>query len=85
MRPRNTSPEAPFQTIQRASLMTGLSPGYLRAGVKSGRIAHVRVGSTYLVNVPRLLTKLDEEAEANSGAGAAQAGRGKEAEDGREK
>ena len=54
---------APFQRIKEACRITGLSQSYLRAGCKSGAVPHVRVGSTYMVNIPALLRQLGAEAE----------------------
>lgn len=50
--------QAPFQRIPAACRITGLSQCYLRAGCKAGDVPHVKVGGTYLVNVPALLRKL---------------------------
>ena len=55
---RTTNPSAPFQTIPRATEITGLSQRYLRDGVKAGSVPHVRSGSVVLINVPSLLRKL---------------------------
>lgn len=56
----------PFLNIADACRVTGLSQHYLRAGVRSGEIPHVRSGKKYLVNVPALLRKLDAETEKES-------------------
>ena len=50
----------PFQTIKQAVRSTGLSEHYLRDGIKRGEIPHLRSGTKYLVNVPALLSRLDE-------------------------
>lgn len=47
-----------FMTIGEAARVTGLSTYYLRSGVKSGEVAHVKAGEKYLVNMPRLLEQL---------------------------
>ncbi len=49
----------PFMKIKDASKVTGLSMYYLRNGCKDGSVPHVKSGTVYLVNVPRLLEKLD--------------------------
>lgn len=63
---------APFQTIDNAARITGLSRDFIRTGVKAGRIAYVRNGGSnaaYMISMPRLLAQLDAEAAANCGAG----------------
>ncbi len=49
----------PFMKIKDASKVTGLSMYYLRNGCKDGSVPHVKSGTVYLVNIPRLLEKLD--------------------------
>lgn len=55
--PKQTS-EQPFQRIPQACMTTGLSQHYLREGCKAGTVPHVKSGSMYLINVPRLLRQL---------------------------
>ncbi len=52
---------APFQRIPAACRITGLSQNYLRAGCRSGDVPHIKIGATYMVNVPALLKKLSED------------------------
>lgn len=52
---------APFQRIPAACRITGLSQHYLREGCKTGAVPHIKAGSTYLVNVPKLLRQLGVE------------------------
>ena len=54
---------APFQRIPAASWITGFSQSYLRSGCKTGDVPHVKVGGTYMVNIPALLKKLGAEQE----------------------
>ena len=54
-----TNPDAPFVTIKEACRRTGLSMYYLRRGCIDGTVPHVKSGSTYMVNVPALLKKLN--------------------------
>lgn len=49
----------PFMKIKDAAKVTGLSMYYLRNGCKDGSVPHVKSGTVYLVNMPRLLEKLD--------------------------
>lgn len=49
----------PFMKIKDAARVTGLSMYYLRNGCKDGSVPHVKSGTVYLVNMPRLLEKLD--------------------------
>lgn len=48
-----------FMKIKDAARVTGLSMYYLRNGCKDGSVPHVKSGTVYLVNMPRLLEKLD--------------------------
>lgn len=50
--------DAPFLGIPDACTKTGLSQCYLRAGVKSGHIPHIRCGQRILINIPALLKQL---------------------------
>lgn len=54
-----TNPDAPFQRIPDACRLTGLSTFYLRKGCRDGSVPHIKSGSTYLVNIPKLLEKLN--------------------------
>lgn len=54
-----TNPDAPFQRIPDACRITGLSQYYLRRGCIDGTVPHVKSGTTYFVNVPELLKKLN--------------------------
>lgn len=49
----------PFATISDAARITGLSQYYLRQGVRNGTVPHIRSGTKYLINLPRLLETLD--------------------------
>lgn len=51
----------PFQKIKDACATTGLSQHYLRQGCKDGTVPHVMSGTTYYVNIPALLAKLNAE------------------------
>ncbi len=59
----------PFVSISSAARITGLSQYYLRQGVRNGTVPHIRSGTKYLINLPRLLKTLDalpmEEDEAD--------------------
>lgn len=48
----------PFQKIPEACKTTGLSQYFLRAGCRDGSIPHVKSGTVYLINVPKLLRQL---------------------------
>lgn len=54
----------PFMKIRDACRVTGLSQYALRNGCKDGSIPCIRSGNVYLINVPALLRKLNEESEA---------------------
>lgn len=60
---------APFQTIDNASRITGMSRDFIRKGVRNGRIPFIRSGgangnSAYMVNVPLFLQQLEAESRA---------------------
>ena len=57
----------PFMSIKEACTFTGLSQHFLRQGVKDGSIPFLMAGSKYMINVPRLLEKLDRESVAAGG------------------
>ena len=48
-----------FQAIEETSEQLGLSVYYLRQGIKSGWIPHIRCGNKAMINVPKLLEILD--------------------------
>lgn len=55
---RTVDLSAPFQGIQNAAQITGLSQYYLRKGCRDGSIPCVKSGTTFYVNVPALLAQL---------------------------
>lgn len=57
----------PFQKIPEACRTTGLSQYYLRKGCKNGSVPHTKSGSTYYINIPELLKRLNahDSTEAN--------------------
>lgn len=57
----------PFMKIKDVARETGLAQSFIRAGCRDGSIPHVMSGSTYYVNVPALLRKLEAESEAVDG------------------
>ena len=54
----DTPTMTPFQKIPEACRTTGLSQYFLRKGCKDGTIPHIKSGSVYFINVPKLLEKL---------------------------
>jgi len=58
--------ETPFMKINDAVRATGLSAYFLRNGCKDGSVPHITSGTTYFINVPALLRKLDAESEAKA-------------------
>ena len=56
-KPEKTTPA--FLKLVDACQLTGLPVHYLRAGCKDGSIPHIRSGTTYYVNIPRLLEQLN--------------------------
>lgn len=59
MKKKSQNKDAPFQTIPSACAITGLSQKFLRNGCKDGSIPHIKSGTTYYINVPALLRKLE--------------------------
>ena len=62
---RKFDPDAPYQSISGASIITGLARGYIRDGCKSGKIPHLMVGGEYRVCMSLFLQQLEAEAAAN--------------------
>lgn len=52
-------------SIKDAAYFIGCSENYIRQGIRSGRIPHIRTGKKYLINLPQLLTILDDECRAS--------------------
>ena len=67
---KETMPTVPFQKIAETCRTTGLSQYYLRQGCKDGTIPHIRSGSTYYINVPELLGRLNADGAAATKHGA---------------
>ena len=62
---RTFDPDAPYQSISGASIITGLARGYIRDGCKSGKIPHLMVGGEYRVCMSLFLQQLEAEAVSN--------------------
>lgn len=50
-----------FQTIEEVAEVTGLSVYYLRQGIRTGRIPHIKCGCKNMINLPKLIELLDAE------------------------
>lgn len=50
-----------FQPIKEAVKITGLSEYYLRQNLKAGKIPHIKSGNKIFINIPRLLSELEEQ------------------------
>ena len=62
-------PSRQFQTIAKASRTTGLSQYFLRRGCWDNSIPHIRAGATkYLINVPLMMQRLNEQSEVGAQA-----------------
>lgn len=59
---RTFDPDAPYQSINGASRLTGLASGYIRDGCRSGRIPCLRVGQEYRICMRLFLQQLETEA-----------------------
>lgn len=64
----NCSHEKTYMNLTDACKATGLSTYYLRRGCKNGSVPHCKSGVKYLVNVPALLQKLDDESRRGAGS-----------------
>ncbi len=64
---RQIESSAPFQTIDAAARMTGLSRDFIRKGVKAGTIPAIRTGSgstaAYMIDIASFLEQLHRAAE----------------------
>ncbi len=61
---------APYQKLEAACLMTGMSVYSLRRGCKDGSVPHVMRNGKYYINVPELLRQLNEESKSGGRASA---------------
>lgn len=57
--------DAPYQGINGAARITGISAGAIRAGCRSGTIPHIMVGAEYRVCMRLFLQQLEAEAAAS--------------------
>lgn len=65
-RRRQTEGQAPFQTINETSRITGLSRDYIRRGVKAGTIPAIKIGEgagVYMIDTELFLEQLHRSAE----------------------
>lgn len=60
-RVKTQNDEAIYQRVPDACRITGLSQKFLREGCKNGVIPHVMAGNMYMINIPALLQKLNQE------------------------
>ena len=60
---RKTDLSAPFQTIPNTCKITGMSQSWLRTGCKNRTIPYIMAGSTYMINVPVLMQRLNDMSE----------------------
>ena len=60
------SAESLYLTITETARRTGLSAGFIRAGVKSGRFPAIRCGNRSMVCLPGLLDVLRLEQSKNT-------------------
>ena len=50
-----------FLTLEETHEQTGLSVYYLRQGIKTGKIPHIRCGNKSMINFAMLISLLDAE------------------------
>ncbi|MCD8086288.1 MAG: helix-turn-helix domain-containing protein [Clostridiales bacterium] len=53
----------PFAKIKDAAAITGLSEHFLRKGCQNGTVPAIKSGTTYYIDVEKLLEQLHKEAE----------------------
>ena len=68
---KTINPDAPYQTINAASRLTGLSRDFIRRGVRAGRIPFIRAAGSgnaaYMINLPLFLKQLEQQSAASVG------------------
>lgn len=57
------SVEKVYYSVKETAVKTGLSQKYLRAGLSDGSIPHIKSGNKYLINLPLLMKRLNNECE----------------------
>ncbi|MBR4658274.1 MAG: excisionase family DNA-binding protein [Clostridia bacterium] len=55
------SVEKVYYSVKETAVKTGLSQKYLRAGLNDGTIPHIKSGNKYLINLPLLIERLNQE------------------------
>lgn len=53
-----------YMSIPETAKYTGLAACFIRKGVKAGDIPAINAGKKYLVNVPLMLQKLNDQSES---------------------
>jgi hypothetical protein len=56
--PKTKELSTPFVSLEKAATITGLSQYYLRQGCRNGTTPHIRCGTSYKINLPKLLDEL---------------------------
>lgn len=62
---RTFDPTAPYQSINGAARISGISAGAIRAGCKAGTVPHIMRGTEYRVCMRLFLQQLEAEAAAS--------------------
>lgn len=72
MQERKNESIVPFQSINDAARLTGMSKDFIRKGIRAGTIPAIRTGSgptaAYMVDVERFLQQLHRAAEQGARA-----------------
>ena len=55
----------PFLTVEQTADQLGLTVYYLRQGIRSGKIPHIKCGCKAMINITKLLQILDAESDNN--------------------
>ena len=53
--------QKPYQSIEKTADLLGLSPYFLRQGIRAGWIPHIRCGVKAMINLPKLIEILNSK------------------------
>ncbi len=53
--------QKPYQSIEKTADLLGLSPYFLRQGIRAGWIPHIKCGVKVMINLPKLIAILDSK------------------------
>lgn len=59
--------DTPYKSIREVVALSGFSDRYLRDGIKSGRIPHIKCGKKYMIPFALFMEQMEREARQNGG------------------